>query len=180
MTQDAPLDSAPTSREVIHADARTGVDPLEIEQCAWLAESFGAGIMLHGKGPKGSLRREATRVGCPTIVVEGGEVWKFEPSVLECMTRGVFNVLKRLEMLAGEPLIPDSQSIIRTTKWIRAERGGFLSMHVAPGDGDSCGRSRRLLKILGPRFVPFLLAFLRIPYPSPGLHAGVIAGGESD
>ncbi|NND97844.1 MAG: succinylglutamate desuccinylase/aspartoacylase family protein [Pirellulaceae bacterium] len=104
------------------------------ESCMRLAKAFGAGIVLAGAGPKGSLRREATAANCPTIVVEGGEVWKVEPSVADCMTRGVLNVLKELEMMEGQPDIPPSQAMLKQTKWIRAERGGFMSMHVAPGD----------------------------------------------
>ncbi|TWU03593.1 succinylglutamate desuccinylase/aspartoacylase family protein [Neorhodopirellula pilleata] len=103
------------------------------EQCMRIAKAFGAGVILDGKGPKGSFRREATAAGCPTIVVEGGEVWKVEPSVVETMTRGIINVLKELGMVDGQPDVPVNQVRIRTTKWIRAERGGFLDLHVAPG-----------------------------------------------
>lgn len=102
--------------------------------CLRLAKAFGAGVIVHSLGPKGAFRREATAAGCPTIVVEGGEVWKVESSVADCMRRGIFNVLMDLEMMAGEPDIPPHQPVLRKTKWIRAERGGFLSMHVAPGD----------------------------------------------
>ncbi|SMP53758.1 hypothetical protein SAMN06265222_104149 [Neorhodopirellula lusitana] len=102
-------------------------------ECMRIAQAFGAGVILDGKGPKGSFRREATAVGCPTVVVEGGEVWKVEPSVVDCMTRGIVNVLKELDMMDGEPEIPDNQVRIRTTKWVRAERGGFLDLHVGPG-----------------------------------------------
>lgn len=114
---------------------------LDNPDCASLAEAFGAGIILHGKGPQGSLRREATKIGCPTIVVEGGEVWKVESSVADCMVRGVKNVLMQLKMLEGTPDIPENQVIIRQTKWIRAERGGFMSMHVAPGDSVTKGQA---------------------------------------
>ncbi|MCM2369342.1 succinylglutamate desuccinylase/aspartoacylase family protein [Aporhodopirellula aestuarii] len=103
------------------------------QACKRLATAFGAGVVLDGRGPKGAFRREATAAGCPTIVVEGGEVWKVEPSVLECMTRGVVNVLKELDMMDGEPELPEHQVMLRQTKWVRAERGGFMDMHVSPG-----------------------------------------------
>lgn len=159
-------------------------------KCVWLAEAFGAGIILHGKGPSGSLRREATKAGCPTIVVEGGEVWKFEPSVLECMTRGVFNVLKRLQMMEGEPLIPEAQSIIRKTKWIRAERGGFLSMHVAPGDvvveGQALASGSNLLgedqNRLEAPFAGIIIGMTSLPAVQPGepvVHIGRLPSRKS-
>ncbi len=99
-----------------------------------IAKAFGCEIVLNGKGPKGSFRREATTAGCQTIVMEGGEVWKVEPGIVESATRGICNVLKELGMLDGESESPNYQVMIERTKWIRADRGGFLQFHVAPGD----------------------------------------------
>lgn len=99
-----------------------------------LAESFGAEIIANGKGPQGALRREACRAGCPTIIMEGGEVWKVEPAIVESSLRGVKNVLRELDMLEGKKQRAGFQVIIATTQWIRAESGGFLQFHVKPGD----------------------------------------------
>jgi len=100
----------------------------------WLAEAFGCEIVVNGEGPKGAYRHEACRAGCPTIVMEGGEVWKVEPAIVESSTRGVRNVLRALGMLAGEPERPDYQIVVEKSKWIRADRGGFLRYHIQPGD----------------------------------------------
>jgi predicted deacylase len=99
-----------------------------------LAESFGSEIIINKKGPKGSLRREATETGCPTIIMEGGEVWKVEPGIVESATRGIRNVLRGLDMLDGEAESPDYQIVIEKSKWIRAKRGGFMQFHISPGD----------------------------------------------
>lgn len=99
-----------------------------------LAEAFGSEILLNGKGPRGAFRREACLAGCPTIIMEGGEVWKVEPSIVEAAVRGVKNVLRALDMLAGPSESPDYQIVIEKSKWVRAERGGFLHFHVKPGD----------------------------------------------
>ncbi len=99
-----------------------------------LAESFGAEIIINGVGPQGAFRPEACRVGCPTIIMEGGEVWKVEPGVVASATRGVRNVLRSLGMLAGRPSSPPYQLVVEKSKWIRAERGGFMQFHIAPGD----------------------------------------------
>ena len=107
---------------------------LSIPEVRRLAESFGCEIIIDGKGPRGAFRREACLAGCPTIIMEGGEVWKVEPSIVESATRGIKNVLRDLEMLDGAPERPDYQVIIEKTKWMRAERGGFLEFHVKPGD----------------------------------------------
>ena len=99
-----------------------------------LAESFGSEIILDTKGPKGGFRREACLAGCPTIIMEGGEVWKVQPGVVEAAVRGIKNVFRKLEMLDGRMESPKYQIVIRKSKWIRAERGGFLLFHVKPGD----------------------------------------------
>ena len=107
---------------------------LNNEKCAEMADAFGAGIILDASGPEGSLRRSATDHGVPTIVVEGGEVWRMETAIIDCMTRGVLNVLRHLKMVDGDVDVPIKQTVISRTKWVRAERGGLMQMHVSPGE----------------------------------------------
>ncbi len=99
-----------------------------------IAHAFGCELIVNGKGPIGSLRREACRIGCPTIILEAGEVWKIERSVVEVGVRGVLNVLIELGMIDGELEEPPYQTRVDRTTWVRAELGGILSFHVAPGD----------------------------------------------
>jgi predicted deacylase len=105
-----------------------------------LAESFGSEIIVDGKGPAGAFRREACRCGCPSIIMEGGEVSKVEPLIVQSAVRGIKNVLRTLGMLEGRLDRPAYQVVIERTKWIRAERGGFLQFHVKPGEVISQGQ----------------------------------------
>ena len=141
-----------------------------------LAEAFGSEIIIDGKGPKGAFRREACNAGCPTIVMEGGEVWKVEPSIVESAARGVRNVLRSLEMLDGQMEVPDYQVVIQKSKWIRAEKGGFLQFHVKPGDIISkdqpimtnttlLGRERSVLRA---PFDAAVIGMTTLPAISPG------------
>ncbi len=98
-----------------------------------MAESFGSEIIIDAVGPKGALRREACKAGCPTIVMEGGEVSKVEPGIVDAATRGVKNVLRKLEMLEGDGEAPANQIIVKKSKWIRADMGGFMRFHIKPG-----------------------------------------------
>jgi predicted deacylase len=98
-----------------------------------LAIDFGTEVILDSPGPEGSLRREATRAGVPTIVMEGGEVWKVEPAIVATAVRGIKNILCSLDMIDGEIDRPETQVVIENTKWVRADRGGFLQFHVRPG-----------------------------------------------
>lgn len=98
-----------------------------------LARAFGSELIINGKGPDQSFRREACRAGCPTITVEAGEPWKIEPSVLKLGVRGIHNILRELKMTDGDPVKPPYQFSAYKTRWIRAELGGILRFHVSPG-----------------------------------------------
>ncbi|MCF8069759.1 MAG: succinylglutamate desuccinylase/aspartoacylase family protein [Desulfobacterales bacterium] len=107
---------------------------LKNPQVRRLAEAFGSEIIINSKGPKGAFRREACLAGCPTIIMEGGEVLKVEPGIVESAVRGIKNVLCDFDMLDGSIESPEYQVVIEKSKWIRAEHGGFLHFHIQPGD----------------------------------------------
>jgi len=106
-----------------------------------IAEAFGCVMVVDGKGPLGSFRREATKRGCPTIILEAGEPWKVEPSVLQIGTRGIRNVLANLGMLEATPIKPPFLAKVRKTQWVRATVGGILKFHVSPGDFVEAGQA---------------------------------------
>ncbi|MGK0236772.1 MAG: putative deacylase [Candidatus Pelagisphaera sp.] len=99
-----------------------------------LATAFGCALIADGKGPIGSFRRESTKRGCPTILLEAGEPWKIEPSVMKIGLQGIKNVLIDRGMLEGEIRKPPYQAYIRKSAWLRAAVGGILKFHVSPGD----------------------------------------------
>lgn len=107
---------------------------LSVPSVRSLARAFGCELIVNGKGPEKSLRREATRAGCPTIILEAGEPGKIEPAILEVGIRGVKNVLKALGMLDGEPIRPAYQARVNKATWVRADVGGILRFHVSPGE----------------------------------------------
>lgn len=153
-----------------------------------MAEAFGCELILDGRGPKRALRPEATKVGCPTIIMEGGEVWKVEPSIVESSVRGIKNVLKDMDMIAGEIESPDYQVVINSSKWVRAESGGFLQFHVQPGnvveEGQPLATNNDLLgHELGVLTAPFdavIIGMTTLPAVSPGepvCHLGKLPDG---
>lgn len=107
---------------------------LSDERLAAFARAFGAELIVDGNGPKGSLRMAANKIGCATIILEAGEVWKVEPGVVEYALRGIENCLKYLGMVSGKPEKPAYRMETNATQWVRAAKGGFLEFHVAPGD----------------------------------------------
>lgn len=106
---------------------------LDVPELEALARAFGTELLVKSQGPSGSLRRAATRNGCPTLILEAGEIWKVEPSVVAYALRGIRNALIHLDMVDGEPELPSYHMILDETRWIRARHGGFLRFHVSPG-----------------------------------------------
>jgi len=141
-----------------------------------LAKAFGAEFVIDGVGPKGAFRREACRAGCATILVEGGEVWKVEPSIVESSLRGIRNVLVELGMLEGTRERPPFQVALKKTRWIRADRAGFLRFHVSPGDvvqkGAPLATNTNLLgragEVLRAPFDAAVLGMTTLPSVGPG------------
>lgn len=140
------------------------------------AELFGSEIMINTKGPRGSFRREASHAGCPTIIMEGGEVWKVEPGIVETTVRGIKNVLRHLYMLDWRIDSPDYQIVVEKSKWIRADKGGFLNFHINPGDiiekGQPLATNTTLLgreqNTLYSPFNAVVLGMTSLPAISPG------------
>lgn len=111
-------------------NVRGDLDNPEVKR---LARAFGTELVMHSTGAVGSLRRTATESGCPTIILEAGEALKVEPTMVETALRGIQNVLIELGMVEGKRVRPHYRAIIRRTRWIRAEYGGFLRFHATPG-----------------------------------------------
>jgi len=113
---------------------------LQDRRVAELAARFDAEITLLGKGPKGALRREACRAGVPTIILEAGEPWKIEPAAVEAGLRGVHNVLAAMGMIDEPALPPAFRFKASRGLWVRADAGGMLTFHAAPGDVVEAGQ----------------------------------------
>jgi len=98
------------------------------------ARAFGAEILVAGKGPRGSLRRGACAAGVPTFILEAGEVWRVEPTVVAYAVEGIRSCLAHLGMIEGSARTPAYRLEMDSTRWVRAAGGGFLQFHTAPGE----------------------------------------------
>jgi uncharacterized protein len=99
-----------------------------------LMKAFGTPIMVHGQGPKGSLRRAATDAGVPTILFEAGEPGRFQRHVVEVGLQGMLRLLKGLGLVDRAPAGPRLRLLVRTSQWARSDHGGILDLAVEPGD----------------------------------------------
>ena len=148
--------------------------------CARLAKAFAAEVIVNNAGPDGSFRREACKAGCPTIILEAGEVLKVESTVQDMTQRGLTHIMAELDMIdVTDDLRPDTaphQMIVQSSSWVRAGSGGFLTFHVAPGEtveeGQPVATNTGLLgKVLETIVSPhhgIVLGMTTMPAVSPG------------
>ena len=118
---------------VLHVRADTSDDAVRR-----LAHAFSSNVIIDGEGPEGTLRREATRAGIPTITVEMGEAHRFQRRFIDRALTGVASVLAEVgchpdsavhwpgwRTIIGEP---DEKT------WLRADAGGIVDVKVEAGD----------------------------------------------
>ena len=111
---------------------------MDDERTARLARGFGTNLIIGGKGPSGTLRREATVRGTPTVTVEMGQAHRFERELIEHAIGGVRSVLAEYAIHPTETVRwPGWQAIVDGTSekaWIRADAGGIVEMYYGRGD----------------------------------------------
>ncbi len=135
------LHSAPHSRTNL-PHVRADFDK---NDCLDLARAFGTQIILHSSGPKGSLRREATARGTPTILLEAGTAHRFEMEAVHAGIEGILNVMGHLGMIERKSRLPAFRLLVRRSKWARAESGGLLYSLVKAGDHVNKGQKIALI-----------------------------------
>lgn len=121
------------------ANHRTNVPQLRIrtEDQVLLAHAraFGAPFILDARLREGSLRATAERMGVGVLTYEGGGPLRFDDVAIDVAHRGILRVLKRMDVIpvAPEPAEPDPM-VLHVSRWLRADRGGILELHVDSGD----------------------------------------------
>ncbi|MFB6129525.1 MAG: succinylglutamate desuccinylase/aspartoacylase family protein [Salinigranum sp.] len=142
---------------------------MDDDEVARLARGFGSPVIIDGTGPSGSLRREATNRGIPTITVEMGQAHRFQRELIDRALSGVRSVFAEFGLHAQESVRwPGWQTVITGEEktWLRADVGGLVEMHHRRGDLIEEGET--ICTITS----PFLTE--RVPVEAP--HAGMLVG----
>ncbi|MBS3940637.1 MAG: succinylglutamate desuccinylase/aspartoacylase family protein [Actinobacteria bacterium] len=121
------------------ANHRTNVPQVRVdtrdERAHDLAVAFGAPFVLDARMRPGSLRETAGDLGVPVLTYEGGGPLRLDEGAIDVASRGVLRVLHRLGMIDDAPAPAHAAPmVLHESRWLRAERGGLLELHVAAGD----------------------------------------------
>ena len=100
---------------------------------ARIANAFASNVVIASEGPSGSLRREASDAGTPTVTVELGEAHRFQRPLIDAALEGVLSVMAEFGMSATETVKwPGWRTVIDDAEektWLRADDGGLVEMH---------------------------------------------------
>ncbi len=121
------------------ANHRTNVPQVRLDttntELLRLAVAFGAPFVLDARLRSGSLRATAAEHGVDVLTFEGGGPLRFDDDAIDTAYRGVLRVLQRLDVIDDAPPPTDEHPmVLHESRWLRAERGGILELHVGAGD----------------------------------------------
>jgi uncharacterized protein len=112
---------------------------LRAAQVARMTQAFGATVVLHSAGEKGSLRRAATEAGIPAVTFEMGEPMRVQPEQVEHGAKAIETLMYSLGMTRQRRYWGDPEPVYYASKWVRVDHGGILFSDVALGERVSEG-----------------------------------------
>jgi predicted deacylase len=112
---------------------------LNIPSIARMTQAFGATVVLHSVGDKGSLRRAATEAGIPSVTFEMGEPMRVQPEQVEHGAKAIETLMYSLGMTRQRRYWGDPEPVYYASKWVRVDHGGILFSDVALGERVSEG-----------------------------------------
>jgi hypothetical protein len=139
---------------------------------ARLARAFATNLVIAGEGPSGSLRREVSAAGTPTVTVEMGEAHRFQRELIDRALDGVLSVLAEYGLRDDATVRwPGWRQVIGDSAertWLRADVGGLVEMHHERGSLVEAGEP--VCTIAN----PFKLDAETVEAPFTGLLVGVL------
>jgi predicted deacylase len=112
---------------------------LRLPQVARMTQAFGATVVLHSVGDKGSLRRAASDAGIPSVTFEMGEPMRVQPEQVEHGAKAIETLMYSLGMTRQRRYWGDPEPVYYASKWVRVDHGGILFSDVALGERVSEG-----------------------------------------
>ncbi|MCB1189659.1 MAG: succinylglutamate desuccinylase/aspartoacylase family protein [Leptospiraceae bacterium] len=107
---------------------------LQKPQIKNMAIHFGAPIVIHKPGAKGTLRTSASDVNIPAIIFEAGQPLRLQMSNITKGVKGMNALLAHLKVIKIEiTSSKTTNAIYLSTKWSRANSGGMIFPKIKSG-----------------------------------------------
>ena len=98
-----------------------------------LAKVFRAPVITNVSVEDNQLRQTSEELHVPLLVYQAGEAMRFDENAILLGVSGIKNVMRKLDMLAKEPIHEVMPISSRETDWILANKGGILHTNVLLG-----------------------------------------------
>ncbi len=98
-----------------------------------LAKAFAAPFTLNSNLIQKSLRAQASKMGKPIIVFEGGESMRCDEFAINEAIEGAHRLMRYLGML-DEPYSSKESIFLKDSSWIRAHRSGLFKPFIVSGE----------------------------------------------
>jgi predicted deacylase len=105
-----------------------------------LAVGFGAEIVVHTVGTRGTLRRAASEAGVPAITYEAGQPMEFREDEVSRGVAGLRRLMAHLGMTGGGRTRIRAADIFYSSRWVRANDGGIFLSSVELGERVKVGQ----------------------------------------
>lgn len=107
---------------------------LAMPQVKDLAAAFGGMVVVHSVGTEGTLRREASHRGIPTVTLEAGEAQRVQVDVVRDGAARIGTLMHNLGMTRRLFRWPQREPTYLNSRWFRAEQGGLFISRVDLGE----------------------------------------------
>jgi predicted deacylase len=120
-----------SSHRTNHPQLRADIDdPPTLD----LARAFGAPFTIKARVRDGSLRQAATEQGIQMLLYEAGQADRLDDGAVDFGFTGVMRTLRSLGMIDARLPVASPTTLVRSTRWIRARRGGLVEIKPRLGD----------------------------------------------
>jgi hypothetical protein len=126
---------------------------MSIDTLAIMAKLQNPDIILSNKGVPSfgnsanlTMRASALQKGAYSITVEYGNPQVYQPEMINRGTDGILNLMKWLNMIDGQAVVPIIENICTSSYWIYTNQGGLLEVEVDINDKIMKGQIIGILK----------------------------------
>jgi len=124
-----------------------------VQESRRIAVAFGLDTIVQFAGSYDSVEEaiytsaQAVTLGIPAMDVESGELGKADDPYVDPITDGALNVMRELNMIAGEPDLPPNPLFIRDRARVYSAHDGIWHADALVQTGDYVSEGARLGKI---------------------------------
>lgn len=159
------LDGGTTDRIIHYVSLKSRSDSAAADS-ERLAKAFGLKMLYRGAQAPGTVTSYAAERGIPSVLAEiGGALLYTDPVYMRRAVTGVGNVMRGLDMLAGQPESTPGQQIMNRRVLVRVPEGGIFHPAVGLTEIDRPIPGGTLLGTVVDPYTLVEVARIEAPYP---------------